>query len=195
MDEHVDILEERYGESLVHDFRDVDEERAKARELGLVRCTPINPDKYPRMQRLWEHIQTQDYAFDDFSRGSIETFALSLLDKGSLHFEVDDRGYIVVRNLLYSDNPNIHFCVWDRSMQMREIIACGQEIIDFLFRRLKVARVSAWIPTYNRQATRFATLLGFRYEGEQRNAILFHEKHYNVQMYGLLRSEWENKRR
>jgi hypothetical protein len=161
--------------------------------LGLKRCRPINPQKYPpeRLQWLWERLQTQDYAFDDFSRNDPVLFALSLNDTGSMHFEVDDSAYIVLRGLRYSDNPNIHFCVWDKKMPFREILSCGREILSFAFTHLGVARITAPVPEYNERAIKFATLLGFRFEGLLRGAILYKEKHHNVHLYGLLRKEWE----
>jgi RimJ/RimL family protein N-acetyltransferase len=161
--------------------------------FGLTRVTPINPDTYApeRMEWLWEKIKTQDYAFDDFSRNDPVVFALQLADKGSLHFEVGDSAYVVLKGLLQSDNPSIHFCVWDKDLAIRDVLQVGREIIDFSFKRLKVHRITASMPVYNRQAIKFATLLGFRFEGELRDAILYHDKHHNVRVYGLLRDDWQ----
>lgn len=169
----------------------VSDERGAFHHVGLSLLTPINPDTYTRMAWLWEKLKTQDYAFDDFGRGDMEIFALSLLDPGSLHFEFGDHGYVVVRNLRHSDNPSIHFCIWDRGVAFKEITAAGRELIDFLFKRLKVARVSANVPTYNKQAEKFAMMLGFKFEGTVRQGILWHEKHYDINLFGLLRREWE----
>jgi hypothetical protein len=175
---------------LLEEQRIVDERR---RLYHLERLTPINPNRYTRMEWLWDNLKTQDYAFDDFGRGDVETFAMSLLDSGSLHFEFGEAGYAVVRNLRFSDNPSIHFCVWDRSVPFREILSAGRELVDFLFTTLKVARVTASCPVYNKQASKFAMMLGFKFEGVTRNGILFHEKHHNVEQFGILRNEWEKK--
>jgi hypothetical protein len=165
-------------------------------DLGLVRLTPINPsvasEEY--LLELWRNLSSQDYAFDDFTRGNRQLFLEGLLDPGSLHFAIDSRGYIVVRNLQLSDNASLHYAIWDRSMKFSEILQCGYEIINFLFAKLKVERVTATIPSYNENAAKFATMLNFRFEGEIRHGIIHHEKHYNVRLYGILRSEWINVR-
>jgi RimJ/RimL family protein N-acetyltransferase len=171
----------------------IEHEHRPVHNVGLKLLTPINPDTYTRMQWLWEKLKTQDYAFDDFGRGDIEVFAMSLLDSGSLHFEIGSSGYVVVRNLRYSDNPSVHFCIWDRGMAFKEITAAGRELIDFLFRKLRVARISATIPVYNKPAEKLAMMLGFKFEGAIRDGILFHEQHYNLNLYGMLRKEWERK--
>lgn len=167
------------------------DERSSFRELGLSRLTPIDPQDFTRIAWLWERVKTQDYAFDDFCRGDLEIFTAGFLDPGALHFTLGDSGYVVVRNLRYSDNPSLHYSVWDRGLAFKEILKAGREIIDFLFKRLKIARISAPVPTYNRQAAKFATLLGFKYEGLVRQGILYFEHHYDIELYGLLRDEWE----
>jgi hypothetical protein len=165
-------------------------------DLGLKRIAPINPgtasEQY--LLELWANLATQDYAFDDFTRGNMNMFLEGLLDPGSLHFAIDSRGYIVVRNLQLSDNASLHYAIWDRAMKFSEILQCGYEVVNFLFSQLKVERITATIPSFNSNASKFATMLNFRFEGEMRNAIVHHEQHYNVRLYGILRSEWINVR-
>lgn len=171
-------------------------ERSNFSELGLNRITPINPNKVSEeyLIQLWRNLASQDYAFDDFTRGDMKQFLAGMLDPGSLHFAIDTRGYIVVRNLHLSDNPYLHFAIWDRDMKFSEILQCGYEIVNFLFAKIKVERITASIPSYNTNAAKFATMLGFKFEGEIRNGIVFHGKHYHVRLYGILHSEWLNSR-
>lgn len=168
-------------------------ERNRIRDLGFVKLTPFNPQTMTeqQVQWLWENMKTQDYAFDDFHRGSAELFAQSLFDRGSIFFLVDtDRGFVVVRNLYGSDNAELHYVVWDRTMTFREIVQCGYEIVNFLFKHLKVARITAPVPDYNKNAAKFTTLLGFKFEGCLRDAILYHERHYAINLYGFIRTDW-----
>lgn len=171
-------------------------ERKDLSNLGLERITPINPATATEdeLVTLWRNLSSQDYAFDDFSRGDFKLFLGGLMDPGSLHFAIDTRGYIVVRNLQLSDNPYLHYAIWDDKMKFNEILKCGYEIVNFLFKQLKVERITAAIPSYNTNASKFATMLNFRFEGELRNAIVHHEKHHNVRLYGILRNEWINVR-
>jgi hypothetical protein len=160
--------------------------------LGLKRITPINPNTATEefLVKLWKNLSSQDYAFDDFTRGNMKLFLEGMLDSGSLHFAIDTRGYIVVRNLYLSDNPYLHYAIWDKTMKFTEILQCGYEVVNFLFSQIKVQRITAAIPSYNTNAGKFATMLGFKFEGELRNAVVHHEKHYHVRLYGLLHSEW-----
>jgi hypothetical protein len=164
--------------------------------LGLKRITPINPGVASEdyLFELWRNLSSQDYAFDDFTRGNFQLFLEGLLDPGSLHFAIDSRGYIVVRNLQLSDNASLHYAIWDKNMKFSEILQCGYEIVNFLFSTLKVERITATVPSYNENAAKFATMLNFRFEGEIRSGIVHHEKHYNIRLYGILRSEWINVR-
>lgn len=180
----------------VHEVQHSQRERKDLSHIGLKRITPINPTAASKEEllTLWDNLSSQDYAFDDFTRGNMHLFLGGLLDPGSLHFAIDTRGYIVVRNLQLSDNPSLHYAIWDRNMKFNEILQCGYEIVNFLFAQLKAARITATIPSYNPNAAKFATMLNFRFEGELRNAIVHHEKHYNVSIYGILHSEWINVR-
>jgi hypothetical protein len=171
-------------------------ERSNLSDLGLNRITPINPYQATEefLIELWNNLASQDYAFDDFTRGDMKQFLAGMLDPGSLHFSIDTRGYIVVRNLHLSDNAYLHYAIWDKTMKFNEILQCGYEVVNFLFSQLKAARITASIPAYNTNAAKFATMLGFKFEGEIRNGIVFHEKHYHVRLYGILHSEWLNSR-
>jgi RimJ/RimL family protein N-acetyltransferase len=182
MDSNTDVLEMQRSERVSGDFHNV----------GLKRLTPfdpltINPQK---IQWLWDRVRSQDYVFDDFYRGDAESFARGLLDGQSLHFLADTRAYIVVRNVRMSDNAEIHYCVWDENMQFREIVQCGYEIVNFLFSRIKVNRITAVVPFYNKNAAKFATILNFKFEGCIREAALYHDRHYDVSIYGILQHEW-----
>lgn len=180
----------------VHEMQRGERERVNLLDLGLTRILPINPhavsEEYLRW--LWKNLSTCDYAFDDFTRGDFKLFLAGLLEPSSLHFAIDIRGYIVARNLQLSDNAYLHYAIWDRTMKFSEIIQCGYEIVNFLFKQIKCERITASIPAYNTHATKFATILGFKFEGELRNAVVHHEKHYHVRLYGLLRTDWLNSR-
>jgi hypothetical protein len=176
---------------------DTGSERRDLRHLNLTLVEPFEPQLLTGEEFLifWNHIRTQEYMFDDFNKGNMDAFFMALNEPGALHFRVPNRAYIVLRNLTSSDNAGIHYCVWDRTMPFREILACGREIVDFAFVHLKVHRISATIPMYNEQAAKFATLLGFAYEGKMKEAILKDERHWDVDLYGLLKSKWASRKR
>lgn len=169
-----------------HEYR----EYSDFRYVGLTRLTPINPYEFPadRIEWLWGKVSSQDYAFDDLTRGQVEPFIAGLFVKDSMHYLIGDAGYILVRNL-NGINPDIHFTIWDKQMKFRDIIEAGKELISHVFKFTQCARVTGLIPTYNERAKKFSTLLGFKYEGELRNATVYYGKKYGIQIYGLLREE------
>jgi RimJ/RimL family protein N-acetyltransferase len=166
--------------------------------LGVRRLTPFDSFTCTPtfVEALWAKMRTQDYVFDDFYRGNEQLFAESLLNRGAMHFIVgEQQGYAVVRNLYASDNAELHYCIWDRKMAFRDISECGTELVNFLFKRLKVARITAPIPINNPNAKKFATMLGFKFEGTIRKSFLFHDKRYDIDIYGLLKEDWLMMRR
>jgi len=172
-------------------------ERRPFYNLGLRLFSPINMATLGEkgMQDLWEKVRTQDYVFDDFTRDNALFFAASLAEVGVLHFELGEgQGYAVVRNLAASDNADLHYCVWDPNMPFKRILQAGEELVNFLFTQAKVHRITATCPTYNPNAARFATLLGFKFEGLMRQAIRYHDAHHDVKIYGIIRKEWEEAR-
>jgi hypothetical protein len=181
MDSNNDVVEMQRGLSQHPDFS----------PLGLRLLLPIDPCG-EGLDELWKHIVECDYAFDDFSRGKVEVWAASLADPYSLHFKFEDYGYAVVRDLQVTDSPCIHFCTWNNP-RFRDVLACGEELVSFVFNRFNVTRITARQPSYCKQAIKFATLLGFKFEGEMRNAIKSYGKHYNVQIHGLLKEEWQKR--
>lgn len=153
---------------------------------------PLVESYQHRVQWLWEHLRKQDYAFDDFSRNNVELFAQSLFAPRSEHFEFGDQGYACARDIIPRLSATIHFATWD-APPVHEVVSAGRELIRYLFTKYELRRASAFVPSYNTQTKRFATLLGFRFEGELRKAILSHGAYYNVGIYGLLREEFEKK--
>lgn len=145
------------------------------------------------LRSLWAKLSTQDYAFDDFSRGDPRAFVLNLTDICSAHFLVDEAAYVVVRNVFRGADCNIHFVCWDRNYSFHNIMEAGRQILDWLFKDQGVMRVSGYIPVYNNLAKRFATTMGFKYEGTLRQCVKFHDKYENVDIYGLLPKEFEKR--
>lgn len=184
MDENNSVLDMRSSERSGDDISAV-------KPFNFRYVSVINPSTYEpeKLKQLWARLQTQDYAFDDFTRGDIAVFAASMCELGSFHFE-GRVGYAVIRNLYKCDNGYIHYVCWDRG-SFKEMLNAAREIIDFAFTRLKVERLTAPVPAYNEQAKRLAIMLGFKFEGEMRNAILYRERHHNVSLFGMLRGDYE----
>lgn len=142
------------------------------------------------MQALWQKVATQDYAFDDASRGDPRNFVLSLVEPNSVHFTANDAGYVLVRNVYPESDASIHFVCWDRNFPFRSIIEAGRQVLDYLYTERSVNRVTGYIPKYNALALRFATTMGFKFEGTLRKQIKFKGEFHDVDIYGLLAKEF-----
>ena len=82
-----------------------------------------------------------------------------------------------------------HYAVWD-DIASRELFPLQHELFDDMFQRFNLNRITGYIPAFNKQAIRMATIAGFRYEGEMRKAFLKNGVYHNLQIHGLLRSEF-----
>lgn len=138
---------------------------------------------------LWQRMSTQDYIFDDLTRGNQNYFLQSLFDPGSEHFELGDDGIATANFIVPKVNANIHFAVWG-AVPVQTVMAAGKELLAYLFHKYELNRITAICPVSNKNAIRFATLLRFKYEGELRKAFLSYGTYYNTALYGLLREEF-----
>lgn len=145
------------------------------------------------MNALWRKVSTQDYAFDDNSRGNPQAFVMSLVDPTSLHFAVNDSAYVIVRNVHFASDANIHIVLWDRSFPFRDVIEAGRQILEMLFKDKGVNRVTGMIPKFNPPAERFAKLMGFKYEGTMRKSVKYKDEFHDVDIYGLFFREYERR--
>ncbi|KKN34356.1 hypothetical protein LCGC14_0794470 [marine sediment metagenome] len=141
------------------------------------------------VEKLWNNLKSQDYAFDDTTRDRGDIFVASMIAPQSMHFALGKDGHVSVQNIVPKVNANISLVTWNK-VPISEIVEAGRELIKYLFDEYKLNRVSTFIPIFNEQAIRLVTLLGFKYEGEIRGIFLTGGKYYNTLIYGLLRSEY-----
>lgn len=142
-----------------------------------------------RLNDLWQKVSTQHYAFDDYSQGKADTFIQGFVppyNAFTAHFLVGESGYCVVRNLYKNSVPSIHFVIWDHNLGMLHIKAAAQEIIDVVFENFHCHRIDAYIPSHNKFARRVALMLRFKYEGAKREATRYGGRWHDVEIYGLL---------
>jgi hypothetical protein len=165
-------------------------------EPGIVRSlTKIIPTVWEpvRLQWIWEKLLTLDYALDDFARAlGPQAFLGQLFDLNSEWYEIGDDGIVAITGIIPQCNALIHFAVWG-DLDVRELFPLQHQLFEDLFKTFKLNRLSAYIPAFNKQAVRMATMVGFRYEGEIRKVFLRNGTYHNMLLYGILRSEFERK--
>lgn len=147
-----------------------------------------------RLKWIWEQTQTCDYAFDDFTRGNEDYFLAAFLNPMVEFFEIGDSGLATVQNIEKGNMCDLHYLLWDREQGLDQSKKPAVELLDYLFFKREVHRVNGKIPSYNKIATRFALAVGMKYEGEIREGILWKGKYYSINMYGLLKTEYNIRR-
>lgn len=152
-------------------------------------CTlkKIVPVDWPaeRLEWLWKKCQGEDYAVDDYAKDNPRAFLAQMFSQDSEAYEIGDDGIVLVTNILPGCNAVVHFALWGE-LRMQVLFDLTHALFTHLFNDHKLHRLTAFIPAFNKQAIRLATLCGFRYEGEMRETFLKHGVYHNVQFYGLL---------
>ena len=69
-----------------------------------------------------------------------------------------------------------------------------QLVLRFAFDELNLHRVQLTVFSYNERAIALYEKLGFQREGAHREHLRREGKHYDMYLYGLLRSEWEDRK-
>lgn len=159
---------------------------------ALKQIDPSNWDP-KRLQWLWKCILTQDYAIDDpgVALGP-QAFLGQLFAPNSEWYEVEDWALVAVSGIIPCVNAIIHFVTWDE-FEIADVIAIQHYLFTDMFTRHDLNRITAYIPAFNKQAIRLATISGMRYEGELRKAFLKHGRYHNLQIFGILRDEFFKK--
>jgi hypothetical protein len=176
MDENNNAVEMRRGDGAPSPIR------------ALKRIDPNTWDPQ-RLLWLWNRVQSQDYAFDDTTKGNHEIFLSQIFSPNTEAYEYGDVGFLLITGITPLVSALIHFVSWE-DIEPAEILAVKREMLTHLFNDYKLARVTGVIPSFNKQAIRLATITGFRYEGELRKAFLRNGTYYNLQLYGILREEF-----
>ncbi len=167
------------------------------RHLGLSLVTPLNTLAMSEgeVELWWQFARTQEYMFTDFERGNREGWIARFRDMKHLHLDFGGDGYCILLNAWACDTPELHFCIWNPKRSTQDVMTAGREILQFAFRHLKAARVGSFIPENHKAAIKMATLLGFKFEGCIRQAYLFFSERYDMQAWGILKQEWEQRQR
>jgi RimJ/RimL family protein N-acetyltransferase len=68
-----------------------------------------------------------------------------------------------------------------------------KELLGYLYDKHNLRRTTGLIPSFNRGARKLAVLLGYKFEGEFREAFLYKGEYHGIQIYGLLRTEFDKR--
>lgn len=180
------------NESVVSEVQHGNNGDQGVRHLKYIEPIVLDQVDKDKIQWLWEKLKTQSYAFDDNTKEDAHRFLLSLFAPGTEHFFIQDKGYASAVGICPRTSCLIHFALWE-PLEGAGVYNAIRELLGYLFERYQLNRITAAIPVYNKQVNRLAIMLGFRFEGELRQAILYEGKYHNITMYGLLAEEFNRR--
>lgn len=150
-----------------------------------------------KIRALWEESAKFDVLFSDYTQGDVENFLDIFVDSSAVWAEIiregDNRiiGSMFLTEVVLKHDAVGHFTFWDKVASGREPILW--RALEWVFGRYDLQRVTIQIPQYQSGLKRFIEKVGFILEGTRRGAIRHKGVWVNLDMYGMLRGELEEK--
>jgi len=150
-----------------------------------------------KVRDLWEESSKFDVLFSDYTQGDVENFLDIFIDSRAVWTEIirdsDQRivGSMFLTGVVLKHDANGHFTFWDKVASGREPIIW--KALEWAFDRYDLRRVTIQIPQYQSGLKRFIEKVGFILEGTRRGAVPHKGVWVNLDMYGILREELEEK--
>ena len=142
-----------------------------------------------RVEWMWRKIQEQETLLDDLSKDRGDAFIQLMMATNVVKWELGDNGLLLLSNIVPKVSAQVNVVVWD-DPSIELIISGARELFNFAFNLLRLHRLSAPIGSFDKNARRIAILLGFKFEGEQREACPRNGKFHNLSLFGLLDREY-----
>lgn len=152
----------------------------------------LSPEK---IQELWMEYQKHDVLFSDYTKGKLEPFLMVLMDDRSVWFEVYDLtfekpiGVMMISNVVPGFDARGHFAFWDGVGSGREELVW--RMMEWFFDKYNLHRMTARVPPYQRGVIRFVERLGFKKEGEMREAAPYKGEWVPLELFGILLREFK----
>lgn len=141
-----------------------------------------------KIASLWERFKQFPMMFDDLTKGNYNLYINALMSPNSLFYEVGDEvGIAAATNINLRVDAVVHLIMFDRRLRGREKIFL--EILDDVFTRGQLARVTAAFPASRSTTRKLVERLGFVHEGTLRKGMLIDGAYDDVIIYGILRED------
>lgn len=138
---------------------------------------------------IWGKVKGLRNCFDDFTRDRADIFLARIASPSTATFRFNE-GLVMIQSIVPKLSAEIHFFIWDK-MRDFDMLHLGNDALREAFDTYQVHRLNAFPPTFNKQANRLAIRLGFRWEGRLREQFLYDGKYCDVEMYGMLKPEFD----
>lgn len=147
-----------------------------------------------RMKFLWDKLKNFDTLFNDFVRGNfqafIEHFIIQVGDEiqsAGLMWDVDDVGMFVMNDIRPCASASGHFLFWDRRFSGREDLC--RKMVEFVMEKYNLVRLEIRVPVYSNHTMKAVERIGFTKEGRLRDAILYKDHWFDVNIYSVISRE------
>lgn len=149
---------------------------------------PVDVTVQTEMEDIWNHISKLDYCYDDQTEGDARIWLVKCMLPSTRLYRIGDVGVIQLEDITRV-NATVHHALWGEISHEQRRKAMS-ELFDIVFNELKLVRLTTNVPTTNVIAKRTALGAGFKFEGCLRQFWLKQGKLYDVELYGILRSEY-----
>lgn len=140
-----------------------------------------------RIYGLWEIVSKYDSLFITDELRSLEAFTRNFLDPETQIFDVEGRGYIILKHIKEGVRAEFHATFLDHRLSARKELL--REFLVWLFLEFGLERLETYVAGYAKAVKRFLVGIGFTHEGTLRNWAKRREGFVNVEIYGILREE------
>lgn len=134
--------------------------------------------------------------FSDHTTGNkLEAFLDVFMDPRGVWFELFHTGKESVAGAAYITkvipgyDATAHFAFWDQVASGRQSLI--HSLMDVVFKRYNLRRLSVEVPPYQRGTIRFIESLGISQEGEKREAVLYKGRWFPLLLFGITKGDLE----
>lgn len=157
--------------------------------------TEIDVTNEKTMEEIWDRLLKLDYCFDDLTKARADIWLTKCFMPTTKLWRIEgDVGLVQIEDIIPPVGATLHYAAWGEltpSLRSRVV----SRVFSLAFDNWKLTRLTAVIPTSNPVAKRFALQAGFRFEGSLRKSWLKSGIFYDLDLFGILRSEWETRKK
>jgi hypothetical protein len=164
----------------------------------LQRFGKIDPYLTPvKIQELWIESSKHDTLFSDYTRGRVEPFLDILFAPNAIIAEIysiDEEtplGSMMLNRVLVGFDALAHFTLWNGRARGKEPLFL--EMMRMWMAEFNLRRFSVEVTGLSKGLLRMVERLGFQHEGTRREGSIHKGAWVDLEMYGILESELQNK--
>lgn len=164
----------------------------------LTKFGQVDPYLTPqKVQELWIECSQHDTLFSDYTMGKVEPFLDVLFAVNAVQAEVysiDDEtpiGSVMMNRVLPNFDALAHFTIWNGKARGKEPLFL--EMMRMWMGEFNLRRLSTEVTGHSKGLIRMLERLGFHHEGTRREGSIHKGAWIDLEMYGILESELQEK--